>query len=184
MSAAHVDTVVACDDGRFGLKTWRRRRWCVRSARPPWVVQEADEGLWLDVAVEPTQGRVVCWVVPGVDSACFTAFLAALRAAWLDERVGLVRDNAPSHRSGRVQWPDGVVPLPVPPYRPELNPAEQIFRHLRKRLANQIFDDLPALHAALTQAVAELWEQPQVVVRLTAYPWWAKGMQANMPLIS
>ncbi len=184
MSDAQVDTVIACDEGRFGLKTWLRRRWCVQGVRPPWMVQEAYQWLWLYVAVEPTVGTLVCWVLPGVDSACFTAFLAALRTAWPDERVGLVLDNAPSHRSRQVVWPDGFVPAPLPPYSPALNPAEQIFRHLRKRLANRIFDDLAALHAALTQALGELWEYPQVVVRLTAYPWWTKGMQANMPLTS
>ena len=30
------------------------------------------------------------------------------------------------------------MPVPLPPYRPELNPAEQIFRHLRKRLAKDL----------------------------------------------
>jgi transposase len=136
------------------------------------------------VAVEATQGTLICWVLPGVDSACFTAFLQAVRAERADERVGIVLDNAPSHRSRQVGWPDGVVPLPLPPYRPELNPAEQLFRQLRKRLANQVVDALAALHAALTQGLAELWTQPQVVVRLTAYPWWVKGMQTNMPVTS
>lgn len=179
-----LDTVIACDDGRFGLKTWLRRRWCVRGERPPWIVQETYQWLWLYVAVEPTQGTLICWVLPNVDSACFTAFLEALRAELPDERVGVVLDNAPSHRSRQVVWPDGFVPLPLPPYSPELNPAEQVFRHLRKRLANQVFDDLTALQAALTQALAELWTQPHVVIRLTAYPWWSKSVQANMPLIS
>jgi transposase len=147
-------------------------------------VHERYAWLWLYVAVEPTLGRLICWVLPGVDSACFATFLHALRAELPDERVGVVLDNAPSHRSGQVMWPDGFVPMPLPAYSPELNPAEQIFRHLRKRLANQVFDDLAALQAALTHALAELWTQPHVVVRLTAYPWWVKGMQANMPLIS
>jgi len=97
------------------------------------VVQEAYQWRWLYVAVEPTAGRVGCWVLPGVDSACFTAFLAALRAEWPDERVGLVLANAPSHRRRQGGWPEGFVPVPLPPYSPELNPAEQIFRHLRKR---------------------------------------------------
>lgn len=150
--------------------------------RPPWIVHESYQWVWLYVAVEPTIGKLICWVLPNVDSACLTAFLQALRAEVPDERVGIVLDNAPSHRSGQVVWPEGFVPLPLPAYSPELNPAEHIFRHLRKRLANQVFANLDALHAALTQALHELWEHPDVVVRLT--PWWAKGMQANMPLVS
>lgn len=135
--------------------------------------------------------RKACWYVgccPAWDRACFAAFLKALRTELADERVGIVLDNAPSHHSKQVVWPDGFVPLRLPPYSPELNPAEQVFHHPGtrwvKRLANQVFDDLAALHAALTQALEELWTQPQIVVRLTAYPWWAKGMQANIPLAS
>lgn len=51
--------VLALDEGRFGLKTWLRRRWCPRGVRPPWIVEEAYEWLWLYVAVEPTTGRGV-----------------------------------------------------------------------------------------------------------------------------
>ena len=111
-------------------------------------------------------------------------FLQALRREFGEERVGVVLDNAPSHRSQRVVWPQGMVPLPLPSYSPELNPAEQVFRHLRKRLANQVFDDLAALQTALTQALEELWAQPEIVVRLTAYPWWYEGIRNNLPLLS
>ena len=184
MSAAQVDTVVACDEGRFGLKTWLRRRWALLGERPPWVVQDAYDWMRLYVAVEPTSGTLVCWLLPNVDSACLTAFLQALRAELSAERVGIVLDNASSHRSQQVGWPDGFVPLPLPPYSPELNPAEHIFRHLRKRLANQVFDDLAVLEVALRQALEELGAQPNIVVRLTAYPWWCEGVQNNLPLIS
>lgn len=129
-------------------------------------------------------GHVSVLGIPRRGQRVFCAFLHALRTDVPDERVGIVLDNAPSHRSGQVVWPDGFIPLRLPPYSPELNPAKQIFRHLRKRLANQVFDDVAALHAALTQALAELWTWPQVVMRLTAYPWWAQAMQVNMPLAS
>lgn len=184
LSDAQVETVVACDEGRFGLKTWLRRRWALLGERPPWVVQDAYEWVWLYVAVEPSSGKLICWLFPSVDSACLTAFLHAVRAEFREERVGVVLDNAPSHRSQQVIWPEGCVSLPLPPYSPELNPAEQVFRHLRKQLANQVFVDLEALQAALTHALEELWSQPAVVVRLTAYPWWHDGAQNNLPLVS
>jgi transposase len=76
------------------------------------------------------------------------------------------------------------VPLPLPPYRPELNPAEQIFRHLRKRLANEIFATLDDLRDRLTAEMQRRWAHPKVIVRMTNYPWWREGLNANTPCTS
>jgi transposase len=176
--------VVACDAGRFGLKTWLRRRWCPRGSRPPWVVQETSQWLWLYLAVEPLAGRLVALLLPGGDSACFSAFLQTLRAEVSEERVGVVLDNAPSHRSHQVVWPEDLVAVPLPAYSPESNPAQQVIRYVWQRLANQLFDDLAALQEAWIAALQDLWAQPTTVVRLTAYPWWRSGVASNVPLLS
>ena len=55
---------MALDEGRFGLKTWLRRRWCPLGDRPPWIVQEEYEWLWLYAAVEPTTGTGVFLLLP------------------------------------------------------------------------------------------------------------------------
>lgn len=108
-------------------------------------------------------------------------FLAefAKETAW--RRVALVLDGAGSHRAA-LPWPDGLVPVSLPPSSPELNPAEQVFRHLRAKLANRVFADLEDLEAALTEQLRALWEQPARLKRLTAYPWWLRGLPPAMPL--
>ena len=70
------------------------------------------------------------------------------------------------------------MPLPLPPYSPELNPAEQFFRHLRKRLANEVFATLEGLQDALTRELQRLWAHPKVVSRMTNYPYWCAGVEA------
>ena len=64
------------------------------------------------------------------------------------------------------------MPLPLPRYSPELNPAEQVFRVLRPKLANRIFGTIDELEAALTAHLRPYWDQPALVQRLTGYPWW------------
>jgi len=59
--------------------------------------------------------------------------------------VGVVLDSSGSHRSEKFAWPAEMQPLYLPPYSPELNPVEQIFRHMRKKLSNTIFTTLEAL---------------------------------------
>jgi transposase len=172
---------VAFDEGRFGLKPWCRRRWCPRGARPPWLGEDRYEWGWLYGAVEPLAGRLVCWLLPGVDGACLEAFLGALRRRLPGGRVAVVLDNSGSHRSEEVAWPAGLAPVPLPAYRPELNPAEQVLRHVRARLANRLFAALGELEAAIADALRELWTEPAAVTRLTAYPWWRVGLDPIAP---
>lgn len=170
--------VLALDEGRFGLKTWLRRRWCPRGVRPPWIVEERYEWLWRYVAVEPTTGRGVFAFLPTVDSGGLEAFLREVHSVFGNEPVGIVLDNASSHRSGQVHWPAGYQPIALPAYSPELDPAEQIFRQMRQDLSNRIFDTREDLETALTEALRPFWEQPGRLQRLTGYPWWTQVVEA------
>lgn len=175
---------MAFDEGRFGLKMWFRRRWCTVGHRPPWIVDDRYEWVWVYIAVTTQTGECCCLLLPHVDTICLNVFLEAMRAEWQDGRIGVVLDGSGSHRSEKVTWPEAIVPLPLPPYSPELNPAEQFFRHLRKRLANAVFATLDDLRDALTQELERLWAHPKVVMRMTNYPWWRKGVKAITPLLS
>jgi transposase len=55
-----------------------------------------------------------------------------------------------------------------PPYAPELNPAERVWRALKDALACQCFTDLPALQAQVVRIV-EAWTA-EMLQSLTAYP--------------
>jgi hypothetical protein len=175
---AAVERIVAFDEGRFGLKLWFRRRWCTFGHRPPWIVDDRYEWIWVYVAVTPKTGECCCLLLPSVDTLCLNLFLATLCEEWPDERIGVVLDGSGSHRSEKVAWPRGIVPLPLPPYSPELNPAEQVFRHLRKRLANAVFETIEGLQDALTGELQRLWAHPKVVTRMTNYPYWREGSDA------
>lgn len=162
----------AFDEGRFGLKVWFQRRWCPRGVRPRWVVEDAYEWRWLYAAVEPTSGQSVFLLLPGVDRVCLQVFLDTLRHQTGTARIGVVLDGSGAHTAKDRVWPEGIVPLPLPPYSPELNPAEHIFQHLRSRLANQIFADLAALEEAIIAVLREFWDDPTILQHLTGFDWW------------
>ena len=149
--------------------------------RPPWLVDDQYEWLWLYVAVEPTTGRCVCGYLPGVTKEWFARFLTELSQEVGEHRAAVVLDNASSHRA-HIPWPAQLTPRPLPPYSPELNPAEQVFRVLRAALANRIFASLEELEAALTAQLQTFWDQPATLHQLTAYPWWRQGVEAIMPI--
>lgn len=165
------------DEGRFGLKVWFRRRWCPFRARPPWIVADRYAWRWLYAAVEPSSGQSFFLLLPRVDTSCLQVFLDAFGQQIAGERVGLVWDGSGAHQSTKLRWPEGLVPLALPPYSPELNPAERIFAHLRAKLANRIFADLSELEDAVSRNLQGFWSEPAVLRRLTGYGWWLAGLE-------
>ena len=73
-----ISLVVCVDEGRFGRKPWFRRRWCLVGKRPPWVVEEKYEWLWLYAAVEPPTGASFFLLLPALNGECFELFLREL----------------------------------------------------------------------------------------------------------
>ena len=60
----------------------------------------------------------------------------------------MVVDGASSHRSKDHVIPENVVMIRLPPYSPELNPAEQIWNILcRNYFANRVFESLDVAKA-------------------------------------
>jgi DDE superfamily endonuclease len=170
--------VLAFDEGRFGRHTWCRRRWCPRGKRPPWIVEQVFEWIWDYVVVDPLTGR--CWslLLPSVQGEALQVFLDYLHGIFGDLRVGIVLDNAPSHRSHQVHWPEGLEPLYLPPYSPELDPTEQVFRRFRGALSNRLFASQDDLEEAVIHELERLWDDPPALQQLTAYPWWRDACSA------
>jgi transposase len=110
-----------------------------------------------------------------VDRAWFALFLREFAAEVGGRRAALVLDGAGSHRAA-IPWPANLTPVPLPPYSPELNPAEQLFRALRAKLANRVFADLDELEEAITAHLRAFWDRPTAPQRLTAYPWWTSSL--------
>lgn len=174
-----VQRVWAFDEARFGLRVGLRRRWCPRGVRPPWLAHDRYEWLWLYAAVEPATGQGFFLLLPRVTKERFAGFLEAFGTATAGARVGVVLDGSGSHRA-KIPWPEHVVPLPLPRYRPELNPAEQLFRALRPKLSNRIFATLAELEETIATHLQPYWDQPATLQRLTAYPWWTAALD-TMP---
>ncbi len=166
------------DEARFGLKVAHRRLWCPFGSRPPWSHEHQYHWFWLYVAVEPASGTSFVLFLPRVNGACFERFLEEFRQYTGRDRIGLVLDNSGSHSSGKIDWPDGIEKIALPPYSPELNPAERWFEALRRALANRIFDTLKELEIALTEALQPFWQTPAKLQRLVGYPWWCRALTA------
>ena len=131
--------VWAFDEHRVGLKPVLRRQWAPKGRRPVAEGRHRYEWLYLYAFVHPSTGEVVWFVCTTVDTDLFSAVLAAFAravGAGEDKLIVLVLDNAGWHVSDGLAVPDGVVLEFLPPYTPELQPAERLWPLTNEAVAN------------------------------------------------
>lgn len=81
----------------------------------------------------------------------------------------VVWDNAPCYRPKIHRNIPGLIVLFLPPYSPELNPAERFFEELRKSTANQIFKTIEEQEKAIEGKLNGLKDDVEGMKRLTGY---------------
>ena len=169
--------VFAFDEARFGLINWHRRRYCPKGFRPPYMVRRSYEWTYLYAAVDPTTGETFCLYLPGMDAGSLEIFLKELSKSYPNHHLLIVLDGAPSHRSEQIAHPQNISLLMLPPYSPELDPAERWFQEFRRKLSNRTFETVALLQEALTRTLVPYWENPRLLRRLTGYSWWVEAVE-------
>jgi transposase len=136
--------VFSQDESRFGLLTVRRRRLTARGIQPVGLVQHTFEWFYVYGAVAPTTGERFFLELPYLNADTFQIFLDAFADAFPDSLNILLLDNSGAHTAQCLRWPANVLPGWLPPYCPELNPSERVWRDVKDDLAWLQF---PALDA-------------------------------------
>ncbi len=163
------------DQHRIGLKPILRRVWSPRGQRPSAPVQHRYQWCYLYAFVHPGSGRTWWLLLPTVSIAAFTLALAEFAqavGAGLGKQVILVLDGAGWHVSAQVQVPAGVHLHCLPPYSPELQPAERLWPLTNEALVNRHFHDLDELQAVQADRCLRLQATPEIVRAYTHFRWW------------
>ena len=99
-------------------------------------------------------------------------FLSEVAQRHADEFVLMVMDQAGWHLAGELVIPDNMRLLFLPPYSPELNPAEHLREAIREdRFANHVFADLDAVECALPAGLHNLEANPHRARSMTGFGW-------------
>lgn len=115
-------------------------------------------------AVNLRSGTLVTMLTSPFNAESFGAFLGELsRHRDRGRRNVVILDNAGYHSDERC--PIGLTLDYLPPYSPELNPIERVWKLLRRlRIHNQYFETLERLLAEVTEQLTE-WSHPNDVLR-------------------
>ena len=81
-------------------------------------------------------------------------------------------DQAGWHMSGKLNVPDNMTLLPLPPRAPELNPVENVWQFLRDNwLSNRVFKSYDDILAHSCQAWNNLIDQPWKIMSIGHREW-------------
>ena len=81
-------------------------------------------------------------------------------------------DNAGWHVSKNVKLPTGIRLCFLPPYAPELQPAERLWPLTDEAVVNKPFETLDQLSDTLDRRCAALADDPAVIKGNTFFHWW------------
>ena len=165
--------VWAEDEARFGRIPSYRRIWALKGWRPRASSRRRYEGGYLFGFVRPQTGETYNIVGPSVSAEAMTAVLRQFAAdvgAVPKKRVVLVLDGAGRHEAKDLEVPVGIHLVFLPPYAPELQPAERLWPLINEVVANRTFMTLAKLIETVSQRCVILEQNPDLVSALTRYP--------------
>ncbi len=167
--------VWAEDEHRLGLIPIQRRVWAPRGTRPTAPRDRRSQWLYVYGLVRPTTGDSWWALLPTMSAAVMSLALAAFaRDERMDavHRAVIVWDGAGGHTSADLVLPVGIDLVALPPYSPELQPAERLWPLVNEAVANRSFADLDALEAVLVERCRTLRADRPTIRDLTRYSWW------------
>ena len=162
--------VWAEDETRLGLLPVHRRVWAKKGVRPTAPVCPAYKWLYGFGFVRPQTGETYWLLMPTVSVEVMNLALAEFARDVNPEakkQIVLLVDRAGFHTSKAVQVPAGIELFYLPPYSPELQPAERLWPLLREVIANRVLKTLSSLEKVLVnrcQWFSKNWDivQPHV----------------------
>jgi hypothetical protein len=161
------------DEARVGQKGTLTRLWAKRGTRPRATRDTRYEWAYIFGAVCPERSTGAALVMPYADGLALNAHLREIASCVApDAHAVVVLDGAGWHGWEKLQIPDNITLLTLPPYAPELNPVENVWQYLRQnKLANRFYDDYDAIVAACCQAWNDLLARPSAIASITTRNW-------------
>ena len=131
------------DEAGFGRINKPKACWCAKGTRPSVPCHHIREYRYAYGAVDPMSGENYFLVMPYCNTDCMNVFLEHLSKEYAKDIIVLACDGAAWHKTKKLIIPPNIQLVFIPPYTPEMNPIEQIWRELRTQgFRNEIFQTL------------------------------------------
>jgi transposase len=156
---------------RLGQKNGTVRQWAKTGSRPRQPADQRYQSTYVFGAVCPARNVGAALVLPDANTPAMQKHIDEIsRHVAAGALAVVLMDNAGWHRTKKLNWPDNVRPLFIPPGCPELNAAENIWQFLRQTyLSNRVFktydDIVDAACDAWNKLIAEAGRIASIATR-------------------
>jgi hypothetical protein len=114
------------------------------------------KNFYLYSSVNSNDGKHFTLLLPNVNTDCMNVYLKELSRK-IKEDVVLIMDGAGWHKSKNLIIPKNIQIVLLPPYCPELNPVERLWRYIKDNvLKNKVLNTLLELELAVCKFVRNL----------------------------
>jgi len=166
------------DEAGFGRISKMSFCWAPQGIRPNIPSHYMLEYLYCYGAVDAQTVDSFFLIVGGCNTEWTNEFLRQVSQAYPDDYMLLVMDNAIWHKSSILEIPNNVELAFIPPYTPEMNPIEQVWKGIRKRCCkNKAFQTLEAVIDKLQEVIQGLEKS---VLKSTVSRQWTRLLFENI----
>jgi transposase len=101
-------------------------------------------------AFSPITGDSFMLEMPSCNGSNFQIYLDEFSKENPDEFKIIVLDNGAFHKAKSLEIPHNIALIFMPPYSPELNPAEKMWANFKRTFSNRLFKSLDELSQFIT----------------------------------
>jgi hypothetical protein len=161
------------DEARVGQQGTLTRLWARRGTRPRAPRDRRYAWAYIFGAICPERGAGAALVLPFVNADAMQRHLDEIsRCVAPGAHAVVVLDGAGWHGAAKLVIPDNLTLLPLPPYSPELNPAENIWQYLRQnQLSLRVWNTYGEIVETCCQAWNSLVGQPDRIKSIATRQW-------------
>lgn len=164
------------DESRIGLLTLSHKALTIKGVKPLCRYQHKFDNVYLFGAFSPVNGNHLLLEMPHCNTDNFQVFINELSGMDTEEFKIVVLDNGAFHKAKRLIVPSNIALIFLPPYSPELNPAEKVWWTIKRGLKNKFFNTMDDLQASIAMAAKKLSKQS--IQQLTAFKYLTNAYQA------
>jgi transposase len=160
------------DEARFGRMNKVQRCWTLRGLKVSVKHQLVREFIYTFSALCPQTGDLTSLILPTADTEAMNLFLQVLSKRYKRQRIILCMDKAGWHTAHALQIPVNIRLWYLPPYSPELNPVEILWRQIRHNyFNNKSFDTLDDVENQLVIALKAYSDDKSKIRKFSHFPW-------------
>ena len=162
------------DEARIGQQGTLTRVWAPRGSRPAASRDQRYDWAYIFGAVCPARDVGAALVLPQVNADAMNLHLAEIsRLVSPGSHAVVVLDGAGWHQTGgKLRIPDNISLLHLPPYSPELNPAENIWQFMRQNhLSNRVYDSYDDIIDASCHSWNAMAREPGRIQSIATRDW-------------